>query len=497
VGLPTALVVAAAPARAQSYDFSAATALLDAHLDDYAGGVYVEVFQGDTAIFGYQGGGTIGPETLLRLGSASKWLSSAVVLRLVEQEAFALDDRIGDALPIFDLYGKGAVTIRQCFAMKSGLYETVVDFETSPWITLEQAASLIAANSPIVFPPGSMLAYEGDGMEVVGRIAELASGLDWRTLAEAELAVPLALGSLDYGLFPVNPGVPGGARLVAADYQKFLRMILAGGVAADGSRYLAVESVREWLTNQTLGLPEYDSPWPPYPYPFGERPDYGHGSWILARDPASGRVEEVTSPGVFGTFPWIDVKRQLRGILAHDADHGFADTAYVDLALLDLLREAIDEVLVFRDGFELGDFAAWTDHRIYTVRIDYSLPIFAADFESGDTSTWGAPPQTSFVAWTYGLDFEGLQGEDWLFDEADGIFWVLMSHSQLPSRSARSRFRTARPTPGFSPLSTTAVATATSRSTGPRGADYLAPRPSTGSSRPRLANARAGVRGAS
>lgn len=158
----------------------------------------------------------------------------------------------------------------------------------------------------------------------------------------------------------MNPGVPGGARLTAADYQKFLRMILAGGVAEDGTRYLEVASVREWFTNQTAGLPEYDSPWPTYPYPYGERPDYGHGSWILAQNPEDGRVEEVTSPGYFGTMPWVDVKRQLRAVIAHDAGNGFATTMLVDLALLDLLRAAIDAVLVFRDGFELGDAAAWS-----------------------------------------------------------------------------------------------------------------------------------------
>jgi CubicO group peptidase (beta-lactamase class C family) len=279
---------------------------------------------------------------------------------LVEGGSIGLDDRIGDALPVFDLYGKGDLTVRECFAMKSGLYETVVDYETVPWITLAQAATLIAANSPIVFPPGTQLAYEGDGMEVVGRVAEVVDGRDWRTLAEEELAQPLGLESLDYLLFPVNPGVPGGARLTPADYQRFLRMVLRTGLAEDGSRYLGPASVGEWFVNQTEGLPEYDSPWPPWPYPYGERPDYGHGAWILAQDPATGRVEEITSPGVFGTVPWVDRKRNLRGIIAMDAPNGFAGSAYVDLALLDLLRAAIDEVLVFTDGFECGDLTAWS-----------------------------------------------------------------------------------------------------------------------------------------
>ena len=345
--------------RAQTYDFSAATQLLEANVSSYEGGVFVQVFQDDREIFTFQSGG-VTAETRLRMASASKWLSSAVILRLAEAGRLALDDRIGDTLPVFDLFGKGDVTLRQCFAMKSGLHETVEEFETAPLLTLEQSVNLIAAETPLVFAPGSQLDYEGDGMQAVGRAAEVAADADWRTLAEDELAAPLGLESLDYALFPVNPGVPGGALATPADYQRFLRMVLFGGRAAGGSTYLAAETAGVWFTDATLGLPEYSSAWPPYPYPYGERPDYGHGAWILARNPETGLVEELASPGRFGTFPWVDRKRRLRGIVATDAPNGFGATVYVDLALLDTLRAAVDAVLLFVDGFESGGDAAWS-----------------------------------------------------------------------------------------------------------------------------------------
>jgi CubicO group peptidase (beta-lactamase class C family) len=197
-------------------------------------------------------------------------------------------------------------------------------------------------------------------MEVVGRVAEVVTGWEWRALVATQLAAPLGLASLDYDLFPVNPSVPGGARATPGDYQAFLRMVLRQGLAGDGSRYLSPASAALWFENQTLGLPEYDSAWPPYPYPYGERPDYGHGSWILAQEPGSGRVEEVASPGVFGTCPWVDRKRRLYGVVATDAPDGFAATVYADLVLLDLLRAAIDVVFLFGDDFESGDASVWT-----------------------------------------------------------------------------------------------------------------------------------------
>jgi CubicO group peptidase (beta-lactamase class C family) len=352
-------VASAGVAPAQTYDFSAAVALLEQNLDAYQGNVLVQVIQDDREIFRFQRG-EITDDAQIRMASASKWLSSAVALRLAEAGELALDDRIGDHLPVFDLFGKGDVTLRQCFAMTSGLYETTVDYETAPLATLEQSMNLIAASTPIVFAPGTQLSYEGDGMQAVGRAVEVVAGADWRALAELELATPLGLATLDYDLFPVNPGVPGGARLSVADYQRFLRMVLSGGRADDGTVFLSPATVAEWFTDQTLGLPEHDSPWPPYPYPYGERPDYGIGSWILARDPASGRVEEVGSPGKFGTFPWVDRKRRLRGVIATDSANGFGDSVYVDLALLDLLRQAIDAVLVFSDGFDSGATDSWS-----------------------------------------------------------------------------------------------------------------------------------------
>jgi CubicO group peptidase (beta-lactamase class C family) len=358
-GLGALLALGADPARGQTYDFDAAAAWLEANLDAFDGNVSVQVFQGDVEVFTFRGPGGLGPESQLRLGSATKWLSSAVVLRLADAGLLDLDGRIGDALPLFDDHGKGDVTLRQGFAMSSGLHEKEVDAETAPFVTLAQSVDWIAANTPLVFEPGTQLDYEGDGMQVVGRIAEVAAGAGWRTLAEQQLATPLGLDSLDYFLFPVNPAIAGGARASAEDYQRFLRMVLLGGLAEDGSRYLEPATFREWFSDPTLGLPEYFSPWPPYAYPYGERPDYGFGSWVLARDPQSGRVEEVSSPGVFGTFPWVDLRRHLRGVVAHDSMNGFADTLYVDLVLLDLLRAAIDEVLIFRDGFDLGDLAAW------------------------------------------------------------------------------------------------------------------------------------------
>jgi CubicO group peptidase (beta-lactamase class C family) len=115
---------------------------------------------------------------------------------------------------------------------------------------------LIASNTPVVFPPGTMLDYEGDAMQVVGRIAEVTTGRDWRELAREFLLQPLGMSSAVYDVFGNNPAIAGGARCSAQDYLKFLRMILNNGVADDGRIILNSWTVQTFFTNQTSGLPE-------------------------------------------------------------------------------------------------------------------------------------------------------------------------------------------------------------------------------------------------
>lgn len=325
----------------QVYDFTAASDHLDANLAVYNNRVLV-IVEHETMgeIFRYRSG-LIAQETKLAIASASKWLSAAIVLSCAEKGLFDMDDRVGLYLPIFDTYGKGHITIRQCFSMKSGLSLKDPEYERDPTLTLPQPVNLIAANAPIVFPPGTMLDYEGDGMQTVGRICEVVTGRDWRTLAREALFDPLDMPDADYDAFGLNPAVAGGARCTATEYLKFLRMILRNGLADNGNVILSSRSVQEFFTNQTYDLPEYYSPAQDSEfYAYDERPDYGMGSWVMAQNPAIGEVEEVASPGAFGTFPWVDRKRRLRGIIFM---LGSGPTAWqASLELQSILRAEID-----------------------------------------------------------------------------------------------------------------------------------------------------------
>ncbi|MES2468802.1 MAG: serine hydrolase domain-containing protein [Verrucomicrobiota bacterium] len=339
--LAMARAVAAGP---PPYNFSTATAQLAENLDLYGPGVAASIEQRGLPIFSYQSG-SITLTSKQGIASCSKWLSGAIVLILAEQGYFDLDDRIGEYLPVFEAAGKGHPTLRQCFAMTSGFYQTELGYEIDRTLTLEESVNLIAANVPIVFPPGTQLAYEGAGMQIVGRICEVVTGKSWHTLAAGLLFQPLGMRQSDYLYFDPNPAIAGGARSTAEDYLKFLRMILGNGAAPDGTVILSSRSVQEFFTNQTPGLTEYHSPWPlSLFYPYQTRPDYGMGSWIQAQPGAGAPVEEVSSPGAFGTYPWVDRKRGLTGIIFTFKLAGLSALPNNNIRILSQIRTEIDRV---------------------------------------------------------------------------------------------------------------------------------------------------------
>lgn len=328
------------------YDFSALTSHLDGNLADFGGEVYVAIARDGEPLYEYAAGGA-DRETVFPMASATKMVSAGVVLALADDGHFGLDDRVGDYLPIFDLHGKGNFSIAEGFGMASGLYDATRP-HTNRRMTLEQSVNVIARNATLLFePPGSAIAYDGKQMQVVGRIAELTTGTDWRTVARDTLFEPCAMNDTHYDVFgDLNPAVAGGLSTTAADYLRYLRMLQSGGLC-EGTRVLSEESVAAMFDNPTDDAPVLKTPWPEsHPdYPYGKDVlRYGFGSWILAENPETGVVEELTSPGAWGSFPWIDARRNLYGVILTNPDGGLPEVLDTELALLSLVREAVDAV---------------------------------------------------------------------------------------------------------------------------------------------------------
>ncbi len=148
--------------RGTPYDFSSANSLLNRALPSLSGHVAVIVRQDGTELYRFQAG-DIAYGTKTRLASFTKTISAGVVLALRDQGLLALNERLGDTFPLFQVNGLGDTTIVDAFGMRHGI-ETPAPYEIQPFYTLAQSVTLIGLNGTLAFQPGTELGYEGSGM---------------------------------------------------------------------------------------------------------------------------------------------------------------------------------------------------------------------------------------------------------------------------------------------------------------------------------------------
>jgi CubicO group peptidase (beta-lactamase class C family) len=266
--------------------------------------------------------GQVARDQQLMIASASKWLTSALLMTLVDKQEIALDDPISKILPAFR--GDSAkTTLRELLAQTAGEGSVLAffDINQNPRMTLRQSAEQIAAR-PLVHPPGTVFDYGGPQFQVAGAMAEAVTGKRWARLFDERISSPLGM-THTYWLHinrqtrtpadavpaaeTLNPLLQGGAVTTAADYMRFLTMLQAGGLF-HGRRVLSQNAVDEMETMQTRHV---KMGFVPPTIPAGSQ--YALGNWCN-RWEASGRCTLVSSQGAFGTFPWIDRKTGLYGI---------------------------------------------------------------------------------------------------------------------------------------------------------------------------------------
>ncbi|MBW0143693.1 serine hydrolase domain-containing protein [Sphingomicrobium clamense] len=137
-------------------------------------------------------GKAISAATPLRTASATKTVTAAAALRLVEQGRLDLDapiaDRLDPALTDIlegDGYDPGAMTLRQLLSHSAGLYSHAEDPRYAPavfadpdhrWTVHEQVALMADYGDP-VGAPGEKFEYSDTGYVLVGNMIERATRL--------------------------------------------------------------------------------------------------------------------------------------------------------------------------------------------------------------------------------------------------------------------------------------------------------------------------------
>jgi len=254
--------------------------------------------------------GDIGPDTPIPIASATKWPSAALVGTVVDEGKLGLETRLGEVLTEAPRPIAGA-TLRQLFSHTAGMGGAPM-LALRDVVSMDDAvAKLLAA--PSQGRPGAFFAYGGASMQLAGKMVERRAGKDWATLFDERIAGPLGITTHRWGwLRPTGraevPLVGGGLTLSMDDFGRFLRAMLADGVAPDGRRVLSAAMVRAIETDQARGVPVRFRP-----ESVPESWSYGFGAWCEAPD-VNGRCRVTSSAGAFGTYPWIDREAGLAGV---------------------------------------------------------------------------------------------------------------------------------------------------------------------------------------
>lgn len=294
--------------------------------------------------------------TLFRIASMTKPITAIGIMMLVDDGKFKIDDPVEKHLPEFKgqwmiserssdrlvlRQPKRPITIKDLLTHTSGLPGAppvgLADLYRKRNYTLAEA-TLAQSQRPLEFEPGTRWAYSNMGIDALGRIIEVASGMSYEKFLQTRLFQPLEMTDTTFyptaeqlkrlaityeqkeGRLVPNPGtlmdLPANARYpipaaglysTGRDLAKLYTLMLNRG-RIGVLRLLSEQSVEAMTTNQIGEL-------------FGSFvPGMGFGlGWAVVREPQG--VTAGLSPGTyghggaFGTQGWIDPHQDVYMIL--------------------------------------------------------------------------------------------------------------------------------------------------------------------------------------
>ncbi|WP_225410674.1 serine hydrolase domain-containing protein [Stigmatella hybrida] len=210
--------------------------------------------------------------TRYQIGSVSKWLTSIVVLRLVERGTLGLDTPIGQWLPALPEQTRERVLLRHLLSNTSGIPNGVMEaYKKDRSMALRQLSAAEAARTygsgALQAVPGAAWDYSLTNWVLVRALLEQANGKSFEQTVEEELLGPLKLKDtgLPAGSFADVPGAAMGYTALQPVPQRKLEPVPAYAAASgtfystaedlrriaeaiDGGGFLSADSVRELST---------------------------------------------------------------------------------------------------------------------------------------------------------------------------------------------------------------------------------------------------------
>ncbi len=294
---------------AQGTDFSEADAIIQRNQKLLGNNVILLIYKDSQLVHQKEFNPDFKSKTQAPIGGSGQWLTAALVMSFVDQGKISLDDPVVKYIPSFSKYMKNYVTLRSCLTHTTGI-ESGGKLSTSfnrKYETLEEAIDAYAAKE-ISNNPGKEIHFGPIGPAIAARVCEVIAKKPFERLVQERITRPLKMRMTNF----VNetggaPNPSGGAVTTALDYINFLSMLLHKGTF-EGKRILSEQSVAEMEKAQFAELPVKYTP------KLAEGWNYGLGAWIQEKD-ASGNGAVLTSPGMYGSWPWIDNCRNYVAII--------------------------------------------------------------------------------------------------------------------------------------------------------------------------------------
>jgi CubicO group peptidase (beta-lactamase class C family) len=278
-------------------------------------------------------------KTASPIGNTSTWLTAAVVMIFVDEGKISLDDPVSKYLPIFEKYLKGYITIRQCLAHTTGIQSDPAGLasivQKNKFSSLEEAVNTFVSRRQIENNAGEAFKFSNVGPDIAARVIEVVSKKTFDRVSAEKLFRPLGMRNTSFynEKGAVNPA--SGAVSSAFDYMNFMNMILNKGMH-NGKRILSEASIMEMQKQQYGDLPVKYVP------KLVEGFGHGLGLWLQETDDA-GNATVISSPGLFGTWAWIDLKRNYAAIILPEKEEN-DQKKETFLAIKDQIDEHIRQI---------------------------------------------------------------------------------------------------------------------------------------------------------
>jgi CubicO group peptidase (beta-lactamase class C family) len=324
--------------------------------------------------FGVRAAGESAPmtlDTVFRIASMTKAITSVAAMQLVEQGRLKLEEPVPGIDPAlaspqvlegFDAGGaprlrpaRRPITLRQLLTHTAGFSYDIWDANTGRYVKTAglpgRATGQVASiRTPLSFDPGDRWEY-GVNTDWVGRLVEATSGQGLDVYFREKIFAPLGMKDSGYvvsaeqrarqarvhqrqadgGLVvqpwetpPTNPQFwSGGGPLysTAPDYLAFLQMLMFGG-ARNGTRLLRPETVADMNRNHTgnipagimkTSIPTLSNDVNLFP---GAEIRWGLGYMLNMQPGPNGRsAGTVGWGGIFNTYYWLDPSRRVTGFI--------------------------------------------------------------------------------------------------------------------------------------------------------------------------------------